>query len=354
MTEKAFLRQDFAEVENLTAQLRGIAADAVPLPPARFAASLTSLHLGDVVVQVVRGAPLLLLGTATAGMTGLIQVLEGSGKARWNGRQIAVEEIVLCSGRNQHEAAYGEPFACTVISFATAEHAEGGPLAGDWAPGPDAPIVARRAEPDARATLAAIGRAIEEASATGRALQEAEARRSLRATILDTARSMLAAPEAAGRPQARFGRSRQRIVHAADAYLRANPARPVYTDELCAVLGVSATSLQQAFHATFGISPHRYLKMRRMGMVRAALLSLSGPWHSVKAIALSHGFWHLGQFCLDYRAVYGETPSGTLARVHGLPLRRDGVASARPAAPRREGDRAQRRADTRPAGVAEI
>ena len=323
MTEEAVLRQDFSEVEDLTAQLRGIAADAVPLVPGSFAASLASVHLGDVVVQVVRGAPLLLLGTAKAGMTGLIQVLEGSAKARWNGRRIAVEEIALCSGRNQHEAAYQEAFACTVISFATAEHAEGGAVAGGRAPGPDAPIAALRPEADARAILAAIGRAIEEATATGcAALRDAEARRSLRATILDIVRGMLAVPEAAGRAQARLGRSRQRIVHAADAYLRANLARPVYTDELCVALGVSATSLHQAFHATVGISPHRYLKMRRMGMVRAALLSLSGPWHSVKAIALSHGFWHLGQFCLDYRAMYGETPSGTLARVHGAPLRR--------------------------------
>ena len=323
MTENAVLRQDFDEVEDLTAQLRGIAADAVALPPARFAASLTSLHLGDVAIQVMRGAPLLLLGTATAGMTGLIQLLEGSGKARWNGRRIAVEEIALCSGRNQREAIYQEAFACTVISFATAQHADDGPAARHGAP-----------EPEAHATLAAIGRAIEAAAATGcAALWDTEARRSLRATILDTARGMLAAPEAVGRPQARLGRSRQRIVHAADAYLRADPARPVYTDELCAALGVSATSLHQAFHATFSISPHRYLKMRRMGMVRAALLTQGGPWHSVKAIALSHGFWHLGQFCLDYRAMYGETPSTTLARVHGLPLRRGRTRGYQPVAP---------------------
>lgn len=334
MTEEAVLRQDFSEVEDLTAQLRGIAADAVPLAPGRFAASLSSVHLGDVAVQVVRGAPLLLLGTATAGMTGLIQVLEGSGKARWNGRRIAVEEIALCSARNQHEAAYQEAFACTVISFATAEHAEGGAVASDRTPCPDAPIAALGPERDARAILAAIGRAIEDATATGRpALRDAEARRSLRATILDIARGLLAAPEAAGRAHARLGHSRQRIVHAADAYLCAHLARPVYTDELCAALGVSATSLHQAFHMTFGLSPHRYLKMRRMGMVRAALLSFSGPWHSVKAIALSHGFWHLGQFCLDYRAMYGETPSGTLARVHGLPLRRGRTRGRDPVMP---------------------
>jgi hypothetical protein len=34
----------------------------------------------------------------------------------------------------------------------------------------------------------------------------------------------------------------------------------------------------------------------------------------VKSIALSHGFWHLGQFAHDYRATFGEAPSETLAR----------------------------------------
>jgi AraC-like DNA-binding protein len=79
----------------------------------------------------------------------------------------------------------------------------------------------------------------------------------------------------------------------------------------------SARRLHQAFDATFGISPHRYLKLRRMSMVRAALLSGCGPWRSVKAEALSHGFWHLGQFAQDYRALYGEAPSNTLARAPG-------------------------------------
>jgi hypothetical protein len=27
-----------------------------------------------------------------------------------------------------------------------------------------------------------------------------------------------------------------------------------------------------------------------------------------------HGFWHMGQFAADYRAIYGELPSKTLRR----------------------------------------
>ncbi len=315
MTEHAVLRLEFSEVEDLTAQLRGIAADVVPLLPGRFTGSLSSVQLGDIGIQVLRSAPVLLLGTAAPGMTGLIQLLDGSADARWNGRRIGPEEVALCAGRSQHEAVYQEAFACTVIGFDSAGGPGGAEMARDQAPLPDGSLAALRPNADAQAGLAAIGRAIEAATATGCAvLRDAEARRGLRAAILDTTRGLLAPPEAAGKPQGCGSPSRQRIVHAADAYLRAHPARPIYTEELCAALGVSATSLYQAFRATFGMSPHRYLKLRRMGMVRAALRARSGPWRSVKAIALSHGFWHLGQFARDYKALYGETPSATLSR----------------------------------------
>jgi AraC family ethanolamine operon transcriptional activator len=203
-------------------------------------------------------------------------------------------------------------------------------MAADQASLPEGRLAALCPNADAQAGLAAIGRAIEAATATGcAALRDAEARCALRAAILDTARRLLAPPEASGGPQSRGSRSRQRIVHAADAYLRAHPARPIYSEELCAALGVSTTSLYQAFRATFSMSPHRYLKLRRMGMVRAALHARGGPWRSVKAIALSHGFWHLGQFARDYKALYGETPSATLSRtrIAGRDVGAPGAAS---------------------------
>ena len=47
------------------------------------------------------------------------------------------------------------------------------------------------------------------------------------------------------------------------------------------------------------------------------LLSREGVSPLVKSVALTHGFWHLGQFAHDYRATFGEMPSETLARARG-------------------------------------
>jgi AraC family transcriptional regulator, ethanolamine operon transcriptional activator len=309
MHDEALLRREFTEVGDLTSRLQGMVANAVPLHPGRYAGALSTVGLGDVTLQVVRSMPVLVLGAPADGSGGLIQVLEGSERARWNGRPIEANEIAVCGDGWQHEAIYPDEFACAILSFSTAGADGALTLPGDPRPlrgGPHATV---------HAALAAIARAVEQAGAdTSSALRDTEARRSLRATVLDAARGLLVPADAAAGPRAPDDRTRRRIVHEADAYLRADPARPVYTDELCAALGVSPTGLHLAFTAAFGISPHRYLKMRRMGMVRAALLSRSGPWRSVKAAALSHGFWHLGQFAHDYRALYGEAPSETLAR----------------------------------------
>jgi len=315
MENGTILRREFTELSDLAAQLQGMTAEAVPLTPGLYAGALSTFDLGDVTLQVIRSAPLLMLGAPAAGEIGLIQAFEGAERARWNGQPVKSSHIAICDSGRRHEAIYPDAFACMLLSCKTPQ-ANATLVPGEFAVSEDggaADIL--HADPEALSTLAAAARAVEQSGVhPSPALLAAEARAALRATMLDAVRGLLVPPGIGARAHNRDGRTRQRIVHEADEYLRANPARPVYTDELCAALCVSATRLHQAFSATFGISPHRYLKLRRMSMVRAALLSRAGPWRSVKGVALSHGFWHLGQFAHDYRALYGEAPSETLGR----------------------------------------
>ena len=97
-------------------------------------------------------------------------------------------------------------------------------------------------------------------------------------------------------------------------FLRAHIDRPIYTDELCAALHVSARTLHQSFAAVYGMSPHAYLKRRRLVLVHQALRSSDTMHSMVKSIALAHGFWHLGRFAHEYAAMFGETPSETLGK----------------------------------------
>jgi AraC family ethanolamine operon transcriptional activator len=115
----------------------------------------------------------------------------------------------------------------------------------------------------------------------------------------------------------RSTRARRSIVINGHEYLRTHMDRPIYTEEFCDALSASTSTLADTFRAAFGISPHRFLKLRWMSMVRAALQSREGPRPLIKSVALAHGFWHLGQFAHNYRDTFGATPSETLAQVRG-------------------------------------
>jgi AraC family ethanolamine operon transcriptional activator len=60
------------------------------------------------------------------------------------------------------------------------------------------------------------------------------------------------------------------------------------------------------------VSPAYYFKARRLNGVRAELRDGDPASTSVQAVALRWGFWHLGQFSVDYRRHFGELPSVTL------------------------------------------
>jgi AraC family transcriptional regulator, ethanolamine operon transcriptional activator len=302
------------EVHDLTSRLCGLSAVGVSLRPKQCDGTLSTIALDDVSIQVLRSAPMLMLADSSPDRTTLLKAMDGTERARWNGDRLASSRIIVCDSSRQHDAIYPDDFACLLLSFGgptndqIANRAANEEMQGGVAGGGNASDAALR-------ELDRVSCAVEDTLAeTPDLLMDEEAARGLRASILDAAGAILMPSEALTRRSARSAWARRRLVHAADDYLRANPARPVYTEELCTALGAAATRLHQAFHATFGMSPHRYLKLRRMGMVRAMLLSRSGPWHSVKAAALSHGFWHLGQFAHDYRDLYGELPSETLAR----------------------------------------
>jgi len=113
--------------------------------------------------------------------------------------------------------------------------------------------------------------------------------------------------------------SRMRLVVAAEEWLHAMIGQPVYTHELAAALGTSARSLHAAFRAVFDMSVHRYLHVRRLNLVHAALRR-GGGGDLVKTIAIHYGFWHLGRFATDYRCMFGEPPSVTLAAARWPPL----------------------------------
>lgn len=93
------------------------------------------------------------------------------------------------------------------------------------------------------------------------------------------------------------------------ALLSDDLSQPIYSEEIARKLGLSVRTMHDVVRRYRGMSLHRFLRLRRLWLVRQRLLAGAD---SVKAVALAFGFWHLSDFSRSYRDQFGETPSQTL------------------------------------------
>jgi AraC-like DNA-binding protein len=122
-------------------------------------------------------------------------------------------------------------------------------------------------------------------------------------------------------------RRQDRMVTRFVEFLKANPDRPLYLTEICAAIGVAERTLRASCEEHFGMGPIRYLTLRRMHLVRQALLHSGPSTATVTQIVTDHGFWELGRFSVAYRTLFGETPSETLRhRTRQTGLNPDAIA----------------------------
>jgi AraC-like DNA-binding protein len=91
--------------------------------------------------------------------------------------------------------------------------------------------------------------------------------------------------------------------------------QPLYIPELCAEIGASERTLRVCCQEQLGMSPKRYLLLRRMHLVQRALRTSTRIDATVTDIATRYGFWQFGRFAGEYKALFGESPSAMLARL---------------------------------------
>jgi AraC-like DNA-binding protein len=109
-------------------------------------------------------------------------------------------------------------------------------------------------------------------------------------------------------------RHRARVMRRLEEALMASPEEPLYMAELSAQVGASYWTLRECCLEYVGMSPKRYLWLRRMHLARRALQRTDPERTTVTEIASDYGFWELGRFSVAYRLLFGESPSTALRR----------------------------------------
>ena len=76
--------------------------------------------------------------------------------------------------------------------------------------------------------------------------------------------------------------------------------------------GASERTLEYVFQERLGLSPKKYIRTYRLNRARRELTNPTHPGRKISDVANAWGFWHMGQFAGDYKALFGELPSETL------------------------------------------
>ena len=113
--------------------------------------------------------------------------------------------------------------------------------------------------------------------------------------------------------EARKNLKRDQGVKRVVDYLHAHANQLPDMTTLCEVACLSERSLQYGFKNYIGLTPVQYLRVVRLNGARQSLMQGTKSTTSVATIALTWGFVEFGRFSKEYKALFHELPSETLA-----------------------------------------
>jgi AraC-like DNA-binding protein len=303
----------FTDPHDYLDRLRGAHQQVMILARGDYRAELTHLELGNILLQRSRQSlPQVATGGAHPDLTSVVLLSRADQpEVRVNGVSAGYGDLlVLGAGREYHQRTaedlrWASATMPTVSLMASAET-----LLGREIP---PPTVTRLITPSPSAMDRM--RALHESSAIMSALEgmHPQVATALQHALIEAMVTCLAAD---GRDEASIvldSRSAG-VMRRFMELVEADPARPLYTMDLCSELGVAGRTLRQYCVGHLGMGPNRYLWLRRMHLARRALERTEGDGLTVTQVANEYGFGELGRFAVRYRQLFGETPSATLRR----------------------------------------
>lgn len=302
-------RNQLTGLDALAEHVREFAFDLVPLDTGEATIEVTRIYLDRLVLMVGYGDfPRHSVRAATE-VPALIVGMDIEGEAFWDGHAIDDRSVVSLAERSELVGRSGGRVGWASL-FWDAEFVGSYASALGIAPHEVTRANVKSAIPeDVGALRRAIGYVLDTAARDPAGIEVPAVRRRLEDSLVMAGVGALH-PIRDDRSVAAV--SHVRAVRAAFDVLEARSGEPIYLAELCVAADVSERTLRSAFQHLYGVSPIRYLTLRRMELVRRALRNADPCATRVSTIASRFGFTNLGRFAAEFRRLYGESPLQTL------------------------------------------
>jgi AraC-like DNA-binding protein len=299
------------EPDHYEASLRQALIEAVVTPCGGFRARLTWAELHDLQllsckedfphVAYLVMAPRLVFAAFAAGPNSL---------PLWDGTELHVGDIILHRrGQSVHHATRGPSHWSTIAVDPARLENYGHVLSGKPFSLPEGQVL--RPSPRAAARLRRLhAQACRLAETNARMLAHPQVARAIEQDLIQTLVSCLT--EAKVQEERAAKRHQAAIMIRLEEALSEYISQQLHTPELSELTGVTERALRSCCAEFLGITPSRYVLLRRLKLVRIALRDADPDTVNIREVAGRHGFAQLDRFTRMYEAAFGETPSTTL------------------------------------------
>jgi len=304
----------FDDPDRFAAAFRAANYELLGVPRGRFRAELTHVDLPRLWMQGNDRAGPSTVHSASLPRRIAIMFLADAEQATpyRNGMPLSADDLVIHRpGSNNHLRTPG-PSRLVMMSLAPEDLAEAAQaITGREATAPSSTHLIRPPPRQLARLRSLYGAAQELAKVAPRAFAHRGVGQSLEQQLIHAMVSCIAGQES---DSSRTGGSHARVMNRFEEFLSAHSLEPVYLAEICAAIGASERTLRTCCQEHLGMGPIRYLWLRRMNLAHHALRRADPARATVTDIATEHGFWELGRFSVEYRALFGESPSVSLRR----------------------------------------
>lgn len=315
-----FVSVDAREIDELAQHMKHVDIELIQIGRTTFPSNLSQLTFENINLQVGHyGAAYISNATMDKGRCGLIFKTNTDYSTRCNGYEINSSQYMYYGKNSEHIAINRGPCRWIYISqepYCLEEYV----------------LDSLNVKPDARNGVTSclrcekqaslenlygvVNEIIELVNSNPRIIQNADIVKGMERSILDSQLLIISNTFNPSVKQTERGKkSHERIIRQSNDFLEIISYKPIHLMDLCNALNVGVRTLYYAFNEYYGISPIKYLRLLRYSKARRDLVNSDSERTSVTDIAAKWHFWHFGRFSVEYKSLYGESPSETLYKV---------------------------------------